>query len=200
MISGMPSLLRPSLKASAISLLGQAVNMAYDYFVQPPKWGIYFPGTSDVAMHCSSVVEMDITGEAIVSDYYLETGSFATYNKVLRPEFFSVRVTKEGSDSLRNAFIDWLQIAKNSTNVYDVVAPDFTWPNVTLVSYRISRSARSGAAMVVADLVFQQVLEAPAQYSSSKVADPENQEQSPTVRVSPVAAPANITATDLPPL
>lgn len=200
MIPGMPSLLKPSLKATAITLLSNALNAVYDYFVQPPKWGIYNPGSSDIAFLCSSIVELDISAESMVSDYPLETGSFTTYNKVRRPEFFAARVTKEGNDGIRNAFLAWLQLQKDSTNVFDVVAPDFIWPNVTLVSYRMSRTSRSGAAMIVADLVFQQVLEMPTPAAQGEITAPENQEQSPTVRVSPVPNPPNITATDLPPL
>ena len=197
---GIPNLLKKAPKAIGITLLGNAVTAVYNYFFQPPKWGIYLAGQSTPAMPVSSVVELDISGESMVSDYPIETGSFTTYNKVQRPEYFGIRVTQDGAQNTRTELLSWLKNNKEATTVFDVVCPEFTWLNVTLVSYRITRTARSGASMVSADLIFQQVREIPAQYSSSQVASPQNQQTSPTVRVSPVPDPPKIQATALPPL
>lgn len=197
---GVPNLLNKAAKALPYTLIGNAISAIYDYFVPAPRWGIYFPGTTDIAMHVSSIVELDIVADTVVSDYILESGSFTTYNKTLRPINFGVRVTRDGMEYLRSDFLGWLERERDALSVFDVVCPEYTWTNATLVGYRITRSAQSGAAMISADLFFREVREKPAEYTNSKINAPENQETTPTVLVSPVPNPPQITATDLPPL
>lgn len=197
---GVPNLLKKAAKALPYTLLGNAVSALYDYFVPAPMWGIYFPGTTNIAMHVSSIVELDVSADAVVSDYPIETGSFNTYNKVIRSQFFGVRVTRDGMEYLRSDFLNWLEVERVALSKFDVVCPEYTWANATLVSYRITRNAGAGASMVSADLIFQQIRETSAEYENSKIEEPENQETTPTVRVSAVPNPTNVQATDLPPL
>lgn len=199
MLNGVPNLLKKQVKTTAITILGNVVGAAFDFFFPPPKWGIYFPGTNDIAMHVSSVVELDISAEAVVSNYPLENGSFTTYNKVLQPKYFSLRITRDGAEYLQSDMQGWLERELDFPSLYDVVCPTKTWQNVTLASYREVKNSRSGAAMMTVDCLFQEVRELPAEYSNSQIAEPEDQEVTPTVRVSPVEN-RTVQATDLPPL
>lgn len=199
MINGVPNLLKKQVRNTAITILGNLVGAAYDFLFPPPKWGIYFPGTSDIAMHVSSVVELDISGEAVVSNYPIERGSFTTYNKVLQPMYFGLRITRDGAEYLRSDMANWLMRERDEQSLFDVVTPTYTWQNVTLVSFREVKNARSGAAMMTVDCVFQEVRELPAEYTNSQISEPENQESTPTVRVSPVEN-RTVQATELPPL
>lgn len=196
---GVPNLLKGAAKAAVATLLSNTLGKLYDFFVVPPKWGIYLPGSSTKAIEVASVVAMDIAGSADVSDYPIEQGSFVSYNKVILPDVFQFRIAQDGQEASRTYFLDWLQRAKNGLDVFDVVCPEFVYPNATLIRYTIRRTAESGASMVTADCVFQQVREKPAKYSSSQTEKPENEESAPVVQVNPVPS-SSIQATDLGPL
>jgi hypothetical protein len=196
---GVPNLLKGAAKAAVATLLSNTLGKLYNFFVVPPKWGIYLPGSSTKAIEVASVVAMDISGSADVSDYQIEQGSFVSYNKVILPDVFQFRIAQDGQEASRTYFLDWLQRAKNDLDVFDVVCPEFVYPNATLIRYTIRRTAESGASMVTADCVFQQVREKPAKYSSSQTEKPENEESTPVVQVNPVPS-SSIQATDLGPL
>lgn len=196
---GVPNLLKGVARATVATLLSNTLGKLYDFFVVPPKWGIYMPGSSTKAIEVASVVAMDIVGSADVSDYPIEQGSFVSYNKVILPDVFQFRIAQDGQEASRTYFLDWLQRAKNGLGVFDVVCPEFVYPNATLIRYTIRRTAESGASMVTADCVFQQVREKPAKYSSSQTEKPENEESTPVVQVNPVPS-SSIQATDLGPL
>lgn len=196
---GVPNLLKGVARATVATLLSNTLGKLYDFFVVPPKWGIYLPGSSTKAIEVASVVAMDIAGSADVSDYQIEQGSFVSYNKVILPDVFQFRIAQDGQEASRTYFLDWLQRAKNGLDVFDVVCPEFVYPNATLIRYTIRRTAGSGAAMITADCVFQQVREKPAKYSSSQTEKPENKESTPVVQVNPVPS-SSIQATDLGPL
>jgi len=183
---GIPNLLRKAPGAIAITLLGNSVSRLMDFLFPAPTWGVYRPGTTTPAFEVSSVAELDLGGETALSDYPIETGSFTTYNKVLMPNVFSIRLTRDGSENQRAAFLNWLQAVLQSLDLFDVLCPERTYRNVTLKSYRITRTSESGAAMIVADCIFQEVRQIPALYGTSQISAPANQPPTPTVRVSPV--------------
>ena len=182
-IFGMPNLLNNLPKAAGITLLGNLATDLVGLLFPGPNWGVYKVGTSTRAVEVSSVVEQDISAEARTSDYIIQTGSFTTYNKVRLPDVIPIRMTKDGSETSRLQLLDWLNQNLTDTTLFDILSPETRYSNATLVGFRISRSARSGAAMIVADCLFQQVREKPAVFSSSQIAEPENKPASPAARV-----------------
>lgn len=184
-IPGVPSLLKNAPKAIGITLLGSLANKLWDFLFPGPTWGVFKVGTNDRAIEVSSVGELDTAAEALVSDYPIQTGSFTTYNKVRRPDIITIRLTKDGGEDSRLQLLYWLNQNMTDTSLFDILSPEWRYPSMTLIGYRLSRSARSGAAMIVADCLFQQVRENPPVYSSSTIADPEDQPETPTARVYP---------------
>lgn len=183
---GLPNLLRKAPQAIAITLLGNNVSRLMDFLFPAPNWGVFLPGTTTPAFVVSSVAELDIGAETAISDYPIETGAFATYNKVIMPNAFSLRLTRDGSETQRAAFLNWLEVVRQSLDLFDVLCPERTYRNVTLKSYRVTRTSESGAAMIVADCIFQEIRQTPAIYSNSQIPAPANQSPTPTVRVTPV--------------
>lgn len=196
-IPGVPNLLSNAPKAIGLTLLGIGLNKLWDFLFPGPQWGIFTLNTTDPAIEVSSVVSLDIAGDARASDYPIQTGSFTNYNKVRTPDLFRVALTKDGDDEDRYDLINWLDQNVGATTLFDVYCPEFVWPKATLVSYRISRSAQRGAAMITADCVFQQIRELPALYSSSEIPDPNNQAPAPTARVNEIAGEPNSAAGDV---
>jgi hypothetical protein len=185
-IPGVPNLLRNAPKAIGITLLGNAASALWNYLFPGPTWGVFNIGTSDISIRVSSVVEVDISSESHASDYPIQTGSFTTYNKVKTPDIVSIRMTKDGDDASRAFFLDWLNQNISETSLYDILTPEWRYPGMTLVGYRMSRSSRSGAAMIVADCLFQQVRQLLPKYSITNIESPENQPATPTNRVNTV--------------
>lgn len=182
---GVPNLLKNAPKAIGLSLLGNAVTSLWNFLFPGPTWGVFNVGTSDPAIVVSSIVEQDISAESRASDFIIQSGSFTNYNKVQTPNIITIRMTKDGNESSRQEFLQWLNDNIAATTLFDVLSPEFRYPNVTLIGYRMGRSARSGAAMIVADCLFQQIREKQVIFSSTNIADPGNQPSPPTVRVYP---------------
>lgn len=188
---GMPKLLNGAVTAIGLSLIGAGINKLWDKLFPGKKWGIFMSGTTETAVEVASVFSIGISAEARVSDYPIQTGSFTTYNKMRLPNLFSVRITQDGNDTKKAMFLAWLEFNAGEATYFDVVTPDNRWPKSTLVSYRIEQSARSGATMLMADCIFQQVRELPAKFSSSNIADAENMPKAPTSRVNLQAGEPN---------
>lgn len=193
-MNGIPNLLRNTPRAIGLTLLGNAVQSLYDLLFPAPTWGVYKINSTEKAFDVSSVIELGIGGEAHVSDYPIEDGSFTSYNKVIVPNGYAIRLARDGAENLRSSFLVWLEQSKNNTALFDILCPENVYANVTLRSYRVLRSASAGAGMVVADCIFQQVRELPALYNNSKINNPENQPTTPTSRVNPVQSdvPVNV--------
>lgn len=188
---GAPNLLNGLGRRTGITLLGKIASKLWDALFPGATWGVYKTGTNDVAIEVSSVVELDLAADSRVSDYIIETGSFASYNKVANPDIVSIRMTKDGNDTDRLQLLYWLDQHKKETSLFDVLTPEWRHSSMTLAAYRVSRSARSGAAMIVADCLFQQIREKTAIYTTSRIEDPENQPTTPTARANPLAGEPN---------
>lgn len=184
---GAPNLLNGIVKRTGLTLLALGVSKLWDLLFPGATWGVYKVGTNDVAIEVSSVAELDISTDSRVSDYIIQTGSFVSYNKVSTPDIVTIRMTKDGGETSRLQLLGWLDIHKSETSLFDILTPEFRYPSMTLIGYRISRSARSGAAMIVADTMWQRVREKSARYSTSQIEDPQDQPAAPTSRANPLA-------------
>lgn len=183
---GLPKLLTPSPRAIVLTLLGNTANRLMDFLFPAPTWGVYKTGTTQLAFDVSSVFDLGISGSSVISNYPIEEGTFTSYNKVVNPNTYPIRLARDGSQSQRTAFLNWLENSKNSFDLFDVLCPERTYKNVTLESYRIIRTSESGAAMILADCLFQEIRQIPAAYTTTGVPAPENQPATPTVRVNPI--------------
>lgn len=183
-IPGVPNLLNP--KALGLTLVGNLATKLFELAFPAPKWGIYIRGAEVSDVSFSSIAAVDMSAEAVVSDYPIESGSFVSYNKVVRPDLFRVEIVRDGKPEERELLLKWLERNKNQPKLFDVVVPERRWTNATLVSYRIARSANSGVAMLKVDCLFQVIQQLGAEYSASQIPDPENQPATPAARVNPV--------------
>jgi hypothetical protein len=191
MMFGVPNLLNGIVKRTGITLLGNIVSDLWDFLFPGAIWGVFKVGSTDRAIELSSVVEVDVAGDSRVSDYPIQTGSFVTYNKVANPNIITLRITKDGSETSRLELLQWLETQKNDTSLFDILTPEYRYTGMTLVGYRMSRSARAGAAMITADTLWQEVREKTALYSTSRIEDAEDQPTTPTARVNPISSTPN---------
>lgn len=198
-IAGIPKLLKKSPKAIGMSLIGAAVSKLTNFLFGEQKWGVYKAGTSTAALDIRSVLELDITCQAQISDYPIETGSFTSYNKVRMPNDYIVRITNDGSKDDRAKLIKWLGDNTSETSVFDIICPEGRLSSVTLASFHIVRNRDGGVSMLTVDCYFRQVRFLPAKYSSTTVAAPANKPTPPTVSINAIASSV-IKSFPLPPL
>lgn len=140
-----------------------------------------------------SVLSLEWHGEERISDYPVQNGQFASYNKVAVPFDLRMVMTCQGlnyvqsalnsvTQSLdqalgqvglafgqpmsRDAFLKQLDTMLASTDLYDVVTPDKVYQNVNLVSYNHAKKSDEGGTLIIAELMFKEVRESgSAQYS-----------------------------------
>lgn len=128
------------LSSDAIALTGQLTT----------TWGLYYNGQPVVQP--DSVVSFEYKQDMRIPTYPQEQGAFQSYNKVLMPYDIRLEMSKGGSASDRQTFINSIQSALESLNLYSVVVPEITYPAANVVHYEISRTAAKGMTLITAML------------------------------------------------
>ena len=122
------------------------------------QWGL-FDGDGNPVVVIDSVVSFEFLNEFRVSDYPQEQGGFQSYNKVATPFDVRLALARGGTDSDRTEFILGLDKALNSLDLYDVVTPEFTYPNVSVVRVNVHRVAHRGVTLLVAETWVREIRE-----------------------------------------
>lgn len=119
----------------------------------PPStaWGLY-TDKGALALQVDSIVAIEPNREFRISDYPVEQGGFASYNKVATPQELRVTVAKGGTNADRNAFLTVLDTLVVATGLYNVVTPDTAFVNFNLVRYDYRRNAGNGATLLIVEL------------------------------------------------
>ena len=120
------------------------------------QWGIY-DDNGDPVITADTVVEVGYRREYRISDFPVEEGSFASYNKVQTP--YDVRVTFAigGSVSDREAVLIQIGAACASLDLYSVVTPEFTYPQANVTHYDYRRTARRGLGLMEIEVWVEEV-------------------------------------------
>jgi hypothetical protein len=132
-------------------------------------YGIFDPTTNQPVFDYDTFVSTKIDGKMKVSDFAVEQGAFATYNKVTHPNSIKIQLAVTDSPDRRHAFLTALDSVMKSTRLMNVVTQDATYLSMTLAEYSYSRTQASGWGKVVADLTLIEVRQVQAQYTSVKI-------------------------------
>lgn len=119
----------------------------------------------------------EFTKETRISDFLVERGSFASYNKVLLPANPTVTLVLGGSGSDRTSFLNQINAACESLELYSVVTPEVTYFNYSIERYSLIRRAERGATLLAVELVLKEIRQVSAAFST--VETPINQPQNP---------------------
>jgi hypothetical protein len=193
---GVPPLLRNVAviaDAATFGLFG--ISDALDLLIgaEQVRWGVFNKSLKPVAL-ADSVMSFDYRGGSRISDYPMEQGAFASYNKVIEPYSVRVRMICSGSEKERTDFIDALEAAAKSLDLYQVMTPEKTYHNASIENWDYRRESANGAYVIIADLYLREIRDtAAAAFSSPKsvsAADPQSQGQ---VQVCPVPNPLTVT-------
>lgn len=204
-LPGVPQLSRPinaaiaQVPALAVGL-GSFATILGQSLQQTPQWGIFDAqgdqlGISNTTPSILSALESQVLGSSVptlstygfdyvkemtVSGFPTEGGSFANYNKVEQPANPVVTLILDGSQSDRANFLNAINVACKSTNVYNVVTPEVTYTGYTMERFTYARRAQRGATLLIVDISMKEARSVTATFTTSIVA-PQNPSSTPQV-------------------
>lgn len=110
---------------------------------------------------------LDYSKETRVSDFPIERGSFASYNKAENPAAPVVTLCMSGSESERKKFLDAIDAACKSTELYSIVTPEVTYVEYNIERYGYRRTNSKGANLLILDIALREIRQVSAQYTQS---------------------------------
>jgi hypothetical protein len=160
-------------------------------FLQAPiRWGVFTADGQTQALIPDSVVGFEYANSSRVSDYPVEQGAFASYNKVSTPFDVRMRVTVGGTEANRSGFIYSLDQMLAATDLFSLLTPERIYPNVTLVHYDFKRESTNGVTLLTIDCAFREVrIVTAAQFSQTQsvsAESPANQGQVQATDATPI--------------
>lgn len=102
--------------------------------------------------------------ESQASDYPIETGAYAVYNKVRRPIGVTVTLIKTGSDVARFTWLAAIQQAEvqNPTRLYTLISPQGVYVDYTILNMSFETRPDRGSNMLFLTLQFMQIQQIPS--------------------------------------
>lgn len=113
-----------------------------------------------------STKAFEYTKETRVSDFPVERGTFASYNKVELPSNPTVIFTFQGTESERRSFLDAIENATVSTELFTIITPEVQYVDHTIESYNYRRTNENGTTLLTVELTLKQVRQVEAKYST----------------------------------
>ncbi len=194
-LPGVPQLVRsPLAQATQLTIANFSLGQAalWKSVFSKTGWGVYrsiptssgstpTPENTDlpeqqVIAKRLPVIEPDSFGEFSyrnewsVSDFPVQEGQFASYNKVANPYEIMLRMYKGGSKEDRKQFLDSIDAISDTLELYDIVTPEKTYLSVNVIRYEVTRRGAGGAYFLSeVDLYFREIRQVTAVYSTTSV-------------------------------
>ena len=176
---------------AAIGLLDPSLEASIFGAQQAEQWGI-IDASYNFVLQPDSVVRMDVDEPYRVSDYPVEQGTFASYNKVKVPFAGTVSMSKGGSTSERQSFLEAAKALEASLTPYYVLVPEVSYGPLTIDRVSYERRASNGATLILVHLHFTEIRITPP----VQIGKPGSQQ--PKSQVPASARTGNATSTGLP--
>lgn len=178
-LPGVPAVLRnPEAQLAVVQALvnGDVLGALNDAL--RPTWGVFDASGNPVAI-ADTVTTLEYRADSRVPTYPQEDGSFESYNKVQLPYEARVQLVCGRNASYRSAFLEAIEAAKQSTNLYSVVTPDAIYANANIVAYDVRRETHRGVTLLKVSLILEEIrsnaVAAFANTQNSASANPTNQ-------------------------
>lgn len=156
---------------------GSGYATQWGVFLAGTQTPLYTPQSSDSEV---STFAFEFTRAQGISDFPLEgttpgQGSpFASFNKVWRPAMPTVTFAVSGSFIDLLGFLAALDMACQSTNLYDVYTPDFHYFGYSIERYSYRRTANKGATMLMVDVSLKEILQVSPQFTNTPINFPQS--------------------------
>ena len=115
-------------------------------FSSASAWGIYQAGAPVVTF--DTVLSFEFRQGWTISDYPVENGAFASYDKVALPYDARVKFASGGSLANRQALLESIQQIAGDLNLYDVVTPEAIYQNANIQHQDYRRTAQQSAGLL----------------------------------------------------
>lgn len=214
-VPGVPAIpRRPGVSIASQLSLSILQGSVFRLFQVDQKWGIYdqagrplgdpysFTGIIDNVLETIglggslSTGSVDYAKETRVSDFPLERGGFAAYNKVELPATPVVTLRYGGNENSRKDFLAQIEAACKSTELYNVVTPEVTYINYSIERFDYERRASRGATLLEVWLYLKEIRQVSAVLSvSSAIQAPRDPAATPTADSGKVQAKTPDTST-----
>lgn len=169
-VPGVPALNQIGAVIAPIVLLVSDARSVLSLFTQV-KWGI-FDNNGRAVVAASNVKGVSVVADARISDYQVENGQFASYNKVQTPNGVKLTYTRGGTLAERTAFLAQIEAAKQSIELFQVITPEQTYQRMNVVHYDYDRTALHGVTLLTVDVWCEEVRSAPSlQFSTTGAPD-----------------------------
>ncbi len=207
---GVPALIRPAQEAIASSPvlsigIGSAENLLIGALQQAAQWGIFdqsgnqlglLPNSQSTLQAIGGALLSQLTGsnptvlstfslefskEMRVSDFPVENGGFASYNKVELPASPTVTLILDGSENDRTAFLNLLNAACLSTDLYNVVTPEVTYYGYSIEKYSYSRRSSKGTTLLIVEVSLKEIRQVTAALTNAPIVNPQDAAATPQV-------------------
>ena len=116
-----------------------------------------------------SVVDLNVMATTMVSDFPIERGSFASYNKVIRPTMIALTYAVTGDVKKNRAvFFDMLEKARVGNELFDVYMPEKKFVDFSVTNFNIRRTSESGSDILFVEVVLSEIRQITVDYSASR--------------------------------
>jgi hypothetical protein len=156
---GVPPVLRNVVKIADAATLGfLGLSEALDALIgaESPQWGI-FTTSGEVVAIADSVLSLEYRNDSRISDYPVEQGAFASYNKVADPYSVRVRMARGGTEQDRSDFIAAIEAAAATLDLFEVRTPEMIYPSANIEGLDYRREAINGAGKVIVEIRLREI-------------------------------------------
>lgn len=147
---------------ASVAALGALSFVASNLPKVNPPVPIYAVVQSDTLIPLTiptSWLEFSARYETQISDYPQESGAFALYNKVRRPQQINVTMVKDGSDVARLAWLATIQQqeSSNPTQLYTLISPNLIATDYTIMGLSYETRSDHGQNRLYLTINFMEV-------------------------------------------
>ena len=179
--SGLPQLPHfPSPANSVQFSLGVIQGAIWRAFQIDTRWGVFddqgnslFDTFDSIFGPVLSISGVDYYKEVQASEFPVERGGFAQYNKVETPGRHLVAVALTGDENARKELLQTVDRACKATDLWIVALPEGSYPEASLVNYNYRRQATKGANMLIVELEFVEVRQVVTSYGKTAINKPQ---------------------------
>lgn len=144
-----------------------------------------------------STNSVEYTQDTKISDFPVETGGFASYNKVVLPALPRVTLVLGGSQADRSNFLNQIDAACLSINQYFVITPETVYGPVSMERYNFVRRSERGATLLALEISLKEIRQVTASFSTvqTPISSPQNPAATPQTNsglVQPQAPPQSV--------
>lgn len=158
----------PALLPAAAALFSEVTSLSADAITgtsaTESQWGIFLNGAR--VIDSDNVVSVEFRQDFTISNYPIEQGAFASYNKVQHPFEIKAGFSTGGNSSDRQTFLASIAAVIADTNLYDFVTPDAIYTNLNFTHQDYRRNS-DRVGLLIVDVSCEEVRPASLAMSST---------------------------------